>query len=155
MSTNKKLLLIAMINLMPLTLMSASNESANYNGIGISEVDHISKQGLAWWFTALACIAVTSWTFSAKWLLAQLESQRKSNNEQQNMLITILKDDHANAVKVLVQVTDVITACTKTMGETSVIMGKVVEKMAQQERVWINEQIAESARMKSLNEKNQ
>ena len=65
-----------------------------------SEVDYLANKNIAYWFLALAAIAIASWSFIVRWLLNQLESQRMVNADVTNKLIAYMEGDHAKMIVV-------------------------------------------------------
>src|SRR5438093_3071810 len=64
------------------------------------EVDYLANKNIAYWFLALAAIAIASWSFIVRWLLNQLESQRMVNADVTNKLIAYMEGDHAKMIVV-------------------------------------------------------
>ena len=64
------------------------------------EVDYLANKNIAYWFLALAAIAIASWSFIVRWLLNQLESQRTVNADVTNKLIAYMEGDHAKMIVV-------------------------------------------------------
>ncbi len=64
------------------------------------EVDYLADKNIAYWFLALAAIAIASWSFIVRWLLNQLESQRMVNADVTNKLIAYMEGDHAKMIVV-------------------------------------------------------
>jgi len=64
------------------------------------EVEYLANKNIAYWFLALAAIAIASWSFIVRWLLNQLESQRTVNADVTNKLITYMEGDHAKMIAV-------------------------------------------------------
>ena len=65
-----------------------------------AEVDYLAGKNIAYWFLALAAIAIASWSFIVRWLLNQLESQRTVNAEVTNKLIGYMEGDHTKMIAV-------------------------------------------------------
>ncbi len=80
------------------------------------EVDYLADKNIAYWFLALAAIAIASWSFIVRWLLNQLESQRIVNADVTNKLIAYMEGDHAKMIVVTEKVL--------------LVMDKVLEGMA-------------------------
>ncbi len=57
--------------------------------------DQLGSKNLAYWFLTLAAVAIGSWTWIVKWLIRQLESQRKSNTEQTSQMFEYMKTERA------------------------------------------------------------
>ena len=66
-------------------------------------VEYLADKTLAYWFLALAAIAITSWTWAFKWLIGQLSSQRETSAETQRQLIEYMRADHAATATALAQ----------------------------------------------------
>ena len=64
------------------------------------EVDYLANKNIAYWFLALAAIAIASWSFIVSWLLNQLESQRMVNADVTNKLIAYMEGDHSKMIVV-------------------------------------------------------
>ncbi len=79
------------------------------------EVEYLAGKNIAYWFLALAAIAIASWSFIVRWLLNQLESQRNVNAEVTNKLIGYMEGDHAKMIAVTEKVL--------------VVMDKVLERL--------------------------
>ena len=65
-----------------------------------SEVEYLANKNIAYWFLALAAIAIASWSFIVRWLLNQLESQRTVNAEVTSKLIGYMEGDHTKMIAV-------------------------------------------------------
>ncbi|MEQ1862010.1 MAG: hypothetical protein ABMA13_18990 [Chthoniobacteraceae bacterium] len=63
-------------------------------------VEYLANKNIAYWFLALAAIAIASWSFIVRWLLNQLESQRNVNADVTNKLIAYMEGDHAKMIVV-------------------------------------------------------
>src|SRR5947207_2364566 len=79
------------------------------------EVEYLANKNIAYWFLALAAIAIASWSFIVRWLLNQLESQRTVNADVTNKLIAYMEGDHAKMIVVTEKVL--------------LVMDKVLERM--------------------------
>lgn len=64
------------------------------------EIEYLANKNIAYWFLALAAIAIASWSFIVRWLLNQLEGQRIVNADVTNKLIAYMEGDHAKMVAV-------------------------------------------------------
>jgi hypothetical protein len=82
-------------------------------------VDHLADKSIAYWFLALAAIAIASWTWILKWMIAQLEGQRTANSEATTRLITYMERDHGQMI-----------AAMTTTAETNKKVVEVMEKVA-------------------------
>lgn len=78
-------------------------------------IQYLADKNMNYWFLALSAIAIASWSFIAKWLLQQLESQRIVNTELVNRLVGYMEKDHAQTVI--------------AMNVSSGILAQVVEKL--------------------------
>lgn len=67
-------------------------------------VEGLANKSLSYWFIALAVVAITSWSFMAKWLINQLELQRDANSILTNKLIGYMEKDHTAMVQVVTEV---------------------------------------------------
>lgn len=96
-----------LIGLMCLTILPSIAVGATFSGYVIlaadpaaamipysGEIDYIAHQNLAYWFIALAAIAITSWTWIFRWLIHQLEAQRNSNAATTAQLMAYMEKDH-------------------------------------------------------------
>lgn len=68
----------------------------------------LADKNMNYWFLALAAIAIASWSFIAKWLLNQLESQRAANAELVTKLVNYMEVDHAKTLVVMDSVTKIL-----------------------------------------------
>jgi fructose-specific phosphotransferase system IIC component len=59
-------------------------------------VEALADKSMAYWFLALAGLAIGSWTWIVKWLIKQLEDQRAAHANTQNQLINFMEKDHAD-----------------------------------------------------------
>ena len=83
------------------------------------EIDYLANKNIAYWFLALAAIAIASWSFIVRWLLNQLESQRMVNADVTDKLIAYMEGDHAKMIVVTEKVL--------------LVMDKVLERMNQRD----------------------
>lgn len=75
----------------------------------------LADKNMNYWFLALAGITIGSWTFTAKWLLQQLESQRSANTELVNKLVGYMEKDHSQTLL--------------AMNTSAAILAQVVDKL--------------------------
>lgn len=74
----------------------------------IEAAEQLGGKNLAYWFLALAGIAIASWTWILKWLLEQLESQRAANGATTDRLIGFMEKDHAEMRLLLGKTTEIM-----------------------------------------------
>jgi hypothetical protein len=82
------------------------------------DVEHLSKQGIEYWFVALAVLAILSWSFIVKWLINQLESQRAAHAAITDRLINYMQEDHAKMM-------GMIEGTTKAIDRTNHLLEKM------------------------------
>jgi len=71
-------------------------------GIPYSDaVEKLAGQNVAYWFLALAAITIASWTWVVKWIISQLDQQRKVNAEITQRLIAYMEKDHTDMKAVM------------------------------------------------------
>lgn len=85
------------------TLLSVA-DTIPYAGV----VDDLSSRSMAYWFLALAAIAIASWTWIVKWLISQLDSQRSANSETTAKLIAYMEKDHADMRAIMGRTNEVL-----------------------------------------------
>ena len=115
------------LRLTPAILLVAVLPSIALGAVGIAtgaipfqpEVDYLANKNIAYWFLALAAIAIASWSFIVRWLLNQLESQRMVNADVTDKLIAYMEGDHAKMIVVTEKVL--------------LVMDKVLERMNQRD----------------------
>jgi hypothetical protein len=84
-----------------------------------STVSALADKNMNYWFLALAAIAIASWSFIAKWLLNQLESQREANAQLVTKLVNYMEVDHAKTLVVMDSVTKILADVVKKLdGQT-------------------------------------
>lgn len=71
-------------------------------------VEDLSSRSMAYWFLALAAIAIASWTWIVKWLISQLDSQRAANTATTEKLISYMEKDHADMREIMGRTTEVL-----------------------------------------------
>lgn len=78
-------------------------------------VNALADKNMNYWFLALAAIAIASWSFIAKWLLNQLESQREANAALVTKLVNYMEVDHAKTLVVMDSVTKILADVVKKL----------------------------------------
>ena len=81
------------------------------------EVEYLAGKSMAYWFLALAAVAIASWSFIVRWLLNQLESQRTVNADVTNKLIAYMEGDHAKMIVVTEKVLLVMDRVLERLGQ--------------------------------------
>lgn len=84
------------------------------------EVEYLANKNIAYWFLALAAIAIASWSFIVRWLLNQLESQRNVNADVTNKLIAYMEGDHAKMIVVTEKVLLVMDKVLEAMNTRAI-----------------------------------
>lgn len=74
-------------------------------GTPFEVADRLADKNMSYWFICLAVVAIGSWSFIAKWLINQLEGQRKTNAELVDRLVNYMSADHARTIVVAETVT--------------------------------------------------
>ncbi len=67
----------------------------------LSAAQSLGDKNLAYWLLTLAGIAIASWTWIFKWLINQLELQRKAHAEAVSKLIEFMTQDHTATTAML------------------------------------------------------
>lgn len=75
---------------------------------GIKEAQELAGAGIATWFITLAIFAIASWTWVFKWMVNQVESQRKANAELNKDLISYMKADRDNLLVIVTQTAELL-----------------------------------------------
>lgn len=82
----------------------------------------LADKSMAYWFVTLAVVAIGSWTWIFKWLIAQLDSQRKANSEAQQQTIAYMSQDHAAVAALTANTIDVLRQVTEILGQVKAVL---------------------------------
>lgn len=93
-------------------------------------INELGGKSISYWFIALSGIAITSWTFFAKWMLKQLEDQRKVNADLVTKLLLYLETDHAAGKAVMIETLDVLKQVRNKLSVREELPARRQEKKA-------------------------